>query len=74
MRTTLRIDDDALRAARSIARERNTSLGEAVSALIRKAIASEARYSIRNDFPVFAVREDAPLISDEDIRRAEDEL
>ncbi|MBK8867532.1 MAG: hypothetical protein V9G15_13710 [Dermatophilaceae bacterium] len=42
MRTTLDLDDLVLAAARSLARARGTSLGEAVSELARRGLASTA--------------------------------
>jgi hypothetical protein len=38
MRTTLDIDDDVLFAAKDLARRDKTSIGESVSALLRKAL------------------------------------
>lgn len=73
MRTTLNIEDDVLRAARSLASERRVSLGRMVSELLRQALAPQPR-TYRDDFPVFRVSEDAAPITPEMVRRAlEDE-
>lgn len=40
MRTTLELDDQVLAAARSLARSRGTSVGEAVSELARRGLRS----------------------------------
>lgn len=45
MRTTLDIDDTVLAAARSLARARKTSLGEAVSELARRGLQGDAAAS-----------------------------
>jgi len=70
MRTTLNLDDDVLRAVRSLARERGESLGAVVTDLIRKALRppEEIRYEV--DFPVFMVREGAAPITPEMVESA----
>ncbi len=70
MRTTINLDDDVLRAARSLANERGESIGTVVSELARKALTPvlDARYE--GSFPVFMVREGAPAISPEMVREA----
>lgn len=72
-RTTLQIDDDVLAAARILARERQASLGRVVSELARRGLRPELRYSETEGFPVFEVREDAPVMTPEDVRRALDD-
>lgn len=73
MRTTMNLDDDVLRAVKSIADARHVSLGRAVSDLIRKALASPPRIADRNGFPVFDVGPDAAPITLEDVQRDQDE-
>lgn len=73
MRTTLNIEDDVLRAVRSLADERQTSLGEVVSDLLRRALAPEPRTSYRDDVPVFQVGERASPITPEMVREALDD-
>ncbi len=65
MRTTLNLDDDVLRALRSIAAERGESLGSVVSDLVRKALRPPPHTEYDRGFPVFQVREGAPPITPE---------
>ena len=48
MRTTLNIDDEVLRAAREIARQRNLSTGAVVSGLLRQALTGQSP-GVRDD-------------------------
>ncbi|MEW6756135.1 MAG: hypothetical protein AB1505_34935 [Candidatus Latescibacterota bacterium] len=75
MRTTLNIDDDLLRVARSLARARSVSLGTIVSELARLGLQSRrrTRAASRSGLPVFAVPEDARPITLEDVHKIEDE-
>jgi hypothetical protein len=73
MRTTLQIDDDMLRAAKSIAAAENKTIGEVVSALMRKALAPQPYRAGEEDIPCFRVSENiAPLTSDM-VRDAEED-
>ena len=65
MRTTLNLDEDVLRAVKSLARERGESLGTVVSGLVREALRPPDRIGYSADFPVFQVRENAPPITPE---------
>jgi hypothetical protein len=69
MRTTANIADDALHAARSLARARSISLGEAISELIRRGLQRET--AIEEGFPVFSVRPGARPLTLEDVQRSE---
>ncbi len=73
MRTTLNLEDDVLRALRSLARERRESLGSVASALIRQALRPPEQVSWSSDFPVFVVRENAPPITPEMVEAALEE-
>ncbi len=76
MRTTVSIDDDLLGAARSLARHRSLTLGEAVSELMRRGLQAPARKAPQprpSGFPVFPVPEQARPITLEDVKRDEDE-
>jgi hypothetical protein len=55
MRTTLMIEDDVYAAAKQIAQSSGRSLGEVISQLARKGLASEAAFDIKNGLPVFRV-------------------
>lgn len=73
MRTTLNVADDILAAARTLASERGTSVGQALSEMARRGL----RPPLGKDdsgIPVFQVDDDAPLITPEMVERALDEL
>lgn len=73
MRTTVNLDDDIVRAARSLARESGRSLGEVLSELARRGLEPPSEIRYRGDFPVFMVREGtAPLTPEMVARAAED--
>jgi hypothetical protein len=73
MRTTLNLEEDVLRALRSLARERGESLGAVASRLIREALRPPSRVTYSADFPVFTVREDAPPLTPEMVREAQED-
>jgi hypothetical protein len=68
MRTTLTIDDDILRAAKTLAAQKGVSVGSVISSLARRGLEpkSSVRYE-RKRFPVFEVREGAPVFGPEDV-------
>jgi hypothetical protein len=70
MRTTINLDEDVLRAVRSLARERRESLGDVVSALIREALRPSETTTYEAGFPVFQVREGAPPITPDVVESA----
>jgi len=70
MRTTLNLDEDILRAARSLARGQGRSVGEVVSELARKGLAGSGESCYRGDFPVFQVREGSGPLTPEMVARA----
>jgi len=74
MRTTLTIDDDIIRIARTLARESNQSVGSVVSRLARKGLKAQG-YDVDNlGFPLFEVSENAPVFGTEEVARGEDEI
>lgn len=76
MRTTLRIDDDVLAAARCLARANAESVGAALSALARRGLQAVPRAGeggSEDGFPAFLVPAEARPITLEDVRRGEDE-
>ena len=73
MRTTLRIDDDVLRAAKSVARSTDRTIGEVISELARRGLAPAPQHATEEGFPVFSVSADAGPITPEMVRRALDE-
>jgi len=73
VRTTLRIDDDVIAAARELAAEERRSLGAVVSALARKGL-TPARVEAEDDgLPVIRVPPGTPPITAEMVRRALEE-
>ena len=56
MRTTLEIDDDALQAARELAAIEDRTIGQVVSALMRKALEPARPVRARNGVPVLPHR------------------
>lgn len=73
MRTTLKLDDDIYRAAKSLADAEAKSIGEVVSRLARRGLAPDSRLTHRNGFPVFLVPPDAPPITTEMVKAALDD-
>jgi len=73
MRTTLEIDDTVLAAARSLARARGTSLGEAVSELARRGLASASVTTVDYSYSPFPVMVgDGGVVTDELIAELRD--
>ena len=70
MRTTVNLDDDIMRAIRSIANERGESLGAVISSLLRDALRRPPPVAYEMDVPVFQVREGAPPITPEMVQSA----
>jgi hypothetical protein len=73
MRTTLDIDDDLLRAAKSLARAQGKSLGRVLSGLARRGLEPRKGVTARRGFPVFTVSREAPPLTPEIVRKAEEE-
>lgn len=71
MRTTLQIDDDVLRVARSLARSEGKTIGEVVSELARKGLRpARVRRTGQVGIPTFDVPEDALPLTPEMVRQA----
>jgi len=74
MRTTLTIDDDVMRIARTLARESNQSVGSVLSRLARRGLERQG-YAVDDlGLPLFEVSETAPLFGPEEVAHGEDEL
>jgi len=72
MRTTVKIDDDVLDAARSIAASRGRTLGEVLSELARRGL--QPREPRRSSLvPTFDVDRNAPRLTPEMVREALDD-
>jgi len=76
MRTTLAIDDDVLNAARAIAVQTRTSVGEVISDLARRSITQakpESSPEFRNGIRLLPHRKGA-VVTTEQINALRDEL
>ena len=73
MRTTVNLDEEVLRAVRSLARESGQSLGDVISALVREALRPPDDIAYEGAFPVFRVREGAAPITPEMVESALEE-
>ena len=74
MRTTLNIDDEILETARSLADERDVSVGAVLSELARRGLRQRpAPHETRNGFPLFGVSRDSTPLTLNRVRQHEDE-
>ena len=69
MRITVKLDDDVLECARSLARERGMSLGAALSASARRGLSTRPT-AITRHIPGFDVSPDGQRITAEMVRVA----
>jgi hypothetical protein len=75
MRTTLAIDDDVLAAAKELAATRQTSVGQVISALARRALQpAEPTGPTRNGVPLLNLSPGAPRVTSALVRRLDEEL
>ena len=75
MRTTLTIDDDVLRAAKTLSAEHGQSIGTVISELARQGLRGEPQVRYEDGgLPVFEVREDAPVFGPDEVGRALDDV
>ncbi len=75
MRTTVRIDDDLLEVAKSLASQQGVPLGQILSDLLRRGIRSMSAISPNEGgFPVFSVPESARPITLATVKMAEDDV
>lgn len=75
MRTTLSIDEDALRIARRFAKGRRISIGKAVSEILRKSAEVSLPTKKVNGLTIFDLPPDSPRITSEHVRKLlEDEI
>jgi hypothetical protein len=74
MRTTLKLDDDVLRAVKELARLQGRTAGEVLSELARTALAgarTEAR--VRNGVPLLDPRVDEGIVTPETVWRLQED-
>jgi hypothetical protein len=62
MRTTVMIEDDVYATAKQIAENSGRTLGEVISQLARKGLASEPSFDLKNGMPVFPIGSSAEKI------------
>jgi hypothetical protein len=72
MRTTLKIDDDLYKAAKSIAVMEHKTVGRIVSDLMRKALFSQDYDAYADDIPAFRVSGKVPPMTLEMVRDADE--
>jgi hypothetical protein len=68
VRTTLSLEDDAIEAIQSYARQNRLSLGKAASELVRRGARYQLGIKMLNGLPVFDVPDDFPTITTEQVR------
>jgi hypothetical protein len=74
MRITLRLDDDVLSAAKTLAAQRHETIGEVISRLARQALASPpAPVLTRNGIPLLPKREGGGPVTMETVDFLSDE-
>lgn len=74
MRTTLDLDEDVLQAIREIARSKGTTMGQAVSDLIRQALTRRVEAKTRNGIPLFPKQSNGEIVTLELVNELRDEM
>ena len=72
MRARRKIDDDVLQAAKALASAEQKTIGEVISGLARNGSAPRPQLADESGFPVFSVSKDAPPITPDRVKQAED--
>ena len=73
MRTTLEIDDDLVQVARQLAQQRQTTMGQVISQLVRKAMDPTSAPRVRNGVLLFDLKPGARKPSMALVNRLRDE-
>jgi len=73
MRTTLNLDEDILRAAKSYAETRSMALGEAVSVLVRRGLTVPCPTRKVNGLLVFDPPADSEVVTAERVRQLQED-
>jgi hypothetical protein len=73
MRTTLDLELDVLQAAKEIGAARGISVGQVISELVRKALASPRPAKVRNGVPLFSRKAGSPPLTMATVNRLRDE-
>ena len=74
MRTTLNLDDDALKLLREYSQTRSLALGKAASELVRRGANAPVPTRVVDGFVVFDLPAGGPKISSERVKELESEL
>ncbi len=74
MRTTINLPDDVYEAARSVAKVKDISLGEALADLVRQGLRPPLLMEKRNGIPTIVLPRDSPIITLEHTLAIEDDL
>ena len=74
MRTTINIDNDLYKAAKSIAAMERKTVGQTISDLIRKALFSREYGEYTDDIPSSRVSENVLPLTSEMVRDAEEDF
>ena len=73
VRTTLEIDDDLVQVARQLAQQRQTTMGQVISQLVRQEMEPESAPRMRNGVLLFDVKPGARKPSMALVNRLRDE-
>ena len=73
MRTTLSLENDAVKELRTYAKRRRLSLGKAASELIRRGSQFQLQTRKVNGLTVFNVPDDFPIVTSEMVKKLLDE-
>jgi hypothetical protein len=69
MRTTVDLDDDVLRVAKDVARQRDQSLGRVLSDLVRRALRPpQENIKVRNGVPILPRKRGAKPVTSEIVK------
>lgn len=74
MRTTLSLDDDVFREAKTYAERRDIPIGKAVSELVRRGLHAPLQTRVVNGFHLVELPPGSPSVSIEDVRKLQDEF
>jgi hypothetical protein len=74
MRTTLKIDDDILEAAKALAHYEKRSIGEVISSLARRSLEPELHFTTRNGIPLLPKRGKGKPVTMELVNKLRDEI
>jgi hypothetical protein len=69
MRTTVDLDEDVLRVAKDVARQRDESLGRVISELVRRALTpTQENVRVRNGVPILPRKPGAKPVTSEVVK------